>query len=89
MVRVDSDAQCNAWMVLHAMVQHMMYRSNPLWYAQVHGMEHVHGMGIGGWWCYAHVVIDRHSRHGTVRSCMTLHSAYIQVHSGPFGRAPR
>ena len=27
-VKVDGDAVCNAWMVLHGMVQHMVYHSN-------------------------------------------------------------
>ena len=47
MVRVDGDVECNAWMVLHRVVQHMMYHSNRLWHAQMHGMEHVHE-------CYFH-----------------------------------
>ena len=45
MVRLDGDVECNAWMVLHGMVQYMMYRSNWLWYAQVRGMEHFHRNG--------------------------------------------
>ena len=88
-VKVDGDVECHAWMVLHGMVQYMMHHSNRLWYVQVHGMQHVHGMGTGSWWCYSPVVIGRQSHHGTVRSSMKLHSAYMQVHSGPLGGAPR
>ena len=69
-VEVDGDAECNAWMVLHGMVQHMMYHSNRLWYVQVHGMQHVHGMGRGGWCCFTPVLIGGHSHDGTVRSSM-------------------
>ena len=50
-VKVDGDAVCSAWMVLHRMLRHMMYHSKRLWYVQVHGMPPVHGMGRGGWWC--------------------------------------
>ena len=32
-VKVDKDAECNAWMVLYGMVQYMMCHSNHLWYA--------------------------------------------------------
>ena len=88
-VKVDGDVVCSAWMVLHGMAQRMMYHSNQLWYVQVHGMALVHGTGRGGCWCYTLVVTGGHSHHGTVRSSMTLHSSYMQVHSGPLGGAPR
>ena len=42
-------------------------------------------MGRGGWWCYTHVVIGGHFQQGTVRSYKKLHSAYMQVPSGPLG----
>ena len=35
------------------------------------------------------MVTGGHSRRGTVHSSMTPHSAYMQVHSGPLGGAPR
>ena len=87
-VKVDGDAACNAWMVLHGMVQHMTYRSNRLCYVQVHGMPPVHGMERGDWWCYTLVVTGGHSHHGTVHCSRRLHSAYVQVHSGSLGGAP-
>ena len=86
---VDGDAVRNAWMVLHGMVRHIIYHNTPFWYVQVHGMPLVHGVGRGGWWCCTHVVVARHSHHGTVHSSTRLHSAYVQVHSGPLGGAPR
>ena len=67
----------------------LMYLSNRIWYIRVHGMALVHGTGRGGWWCYTLVVTGGHSRHGIVRSSMRTHSAYMQVHSGPLGGAPR
>ena len=92
MLRVDGDAECNAWMVLHGMVQHMMYRSNLLWHVQVHGMEHVHGMGRGGWWCCTRVVIGGQSLPRTARSSMKLHSVkcrcivgHLEEHRGDHG----
>ena len=88
MVKVDGDAVCSARMVLHGRVQHMMCHSNRLWYVQVHGMPPVHDTGRGGWWWwYTLVVNGGHSHHGTVHSSMRLHSAYMQVHSGPLGGA--
>ena len=75
--KMDGDVVCNAWMVLHGMVQHMMYHNNQLWYVQVHGMPPVHGMGRGCWWCYTLVVIGGRSHHGTVHSSTRLHSAYV------------
>ena len=89
MVKVDGDAVCSAWMVLRGTVQHMMYHSNQLWYVQLHCMPLVHGMGRGGWWCHTLVVTSRHSHHGLVHSSTRLHSAYVQVHSGALGGAPR
>ena len=83
MVKVDGDVVCSAWMVLHGMVQHMMYHGNRLWYVQVHGMPLVHGVGRSGSWCYTLVVTGGHPHHGTVHSCTRVHSAYVQVHSGP------
>ena len=76
-VKVCGAAACSAWMVLHGMVQHMMYQSKRLWYVEVHGMPPVHGMGRGGWWCYTLLVNGGHSHHGTVHSPTRLHSAYV------------
>ena len=89
MVKVDGDVVCSAWMVLHGMAQRMMYPSNWFSCVRVRGMALVHGTGRGGWWCYTLVVTGGHSRHGIVHSSMRLHSAYMQVHSGPLGGAPR
>ena len=89
MVRVDGDVVCSAWMVLPGMAQRTMYPNNRFWYVRVHGMALVLGTGRGGWWCYTPVVTGEHSRHGIVHSSMRLHSAYMQVHSGPLGGAPR
>ena len=89
MVKVDGDVVCSAWMVLPGMSQRMMYPNNRFWYARVHGIALVHGTGRGGWWCYTSVVTGEHSRHGIVHSSMRLHSAYMQVHSGQLGGAPR
>ena len=65
-VGLEGDVECNAWMVSHGTVQRMMCRSNPLWYALVHGMQHVCGNGRGGWWYDTHMVIGTLSQHGTV-----------------------
>ena len=89
MVKVEGDVVCSAWMVLPGMAQHMMYPSNRFWYLWVHGMPLVIGTGRGGWWCYPPVVTGGQPRHGIVHSSMRLHSAYMQVHSGPLGGAPR
>ena len=36
-VKVDGDAVCSAWMMLHGMVQCIMYPSHQLWYVQPGG----------------------------------------------------
>ena len=89
MFKGDGVVVCSAWMLLHGMVQRITYPGNRFWYVQVHGMALVHGSGRGSWWCYTLVVTGGHSRHGILHSSMRLHSAYMQVHSGPLGGAPR
>ena len=89
MVGVDGDVVWNAWMVLHGLAPRTMYASNRFSYVWVHGMALVLGTGRGGWWCCTPVVTGGHSRRGTVHSSMRPLSAYMQVHSGPLGGAPR
>ena len=89
MVRVDGDVVCSAWMVLRGMAPGTMYANNRLWYVRVHGMALVLGTGRGGWWCYTPVVTGEHFRHRIAHSSMRPRSAYMQVHSGPLGGAPR
>ena len=89
MVQVDGDVVCSAWMVLHGMAPRAMYASNRFSYVRVHGMAIVLGTGRGGCWCCTPVVTGGHSRRGTAHSSMRPHSAYMQVHSGPVGGAPR
>ena len=89
MVGVDGDVVWNAWMVLHGLAPRTMYASNRFSYVWVHGMALALGTGRGGWWCCTPVVTGGHSRRGTVHSSMRLHSAYMRVHSGPLGGAPR
>ena len=88
MVREDGDVVCSAWMVLRGMAPRTMYANNRFWYERVHGMALVLGTGRGGWWCYTPVVTCEHSRHGIMHSSMRPHLAYMQVRSGPLGRAP-
>ena len=83
------DVVCSAWMVLHVMAPRTIYASNRFSYVRVHGIALVLGRGRGGWWCCTPVVTGGHSRRGTVHSSMRPHSAYMQVHSGPLGGAPR
>ena len=89
MVQVDGDVVCSAWMVLHGMAPRTMYANNRFSYVRVHGMALVLGTGRGGWWCCTPVVTGGYSRPGTVHSSMRSHFAYMQVHSGPLGGAPR
>ena len=89
MVQVDGDVVCSAWIVLHGMAPRTMYASSPFSYVGVHGMALVLGTGRGSWWWCTPVVTGGHSRRGTVHSSMRPHSAYMQVHSGPLGGAPR
>ena len=89
MVRVNGDVVCSAWIVLPGTAPHTMYPNNRFSYVREHGMALVPGTGRGGWWCYTPVVTGEHSRNGIVHSSMRLHSAYMQVHSGPLGGAPR